>query len=1133
MKPLLLSVSSCLLLLLFSVQLKAQTATQAGQWTWAGGSNDQLNVMGAYSQKGVANANNMPGSRQQSLTWTDNAGKLWLMGGYGYSSTLGLGQLNDLWKYDPDTNSWTWLRGSTGLNARPVMGIKGTPSSKNEPGARQSAVKWIDKAGNLWLMGGNGFGTTGPPSYLNDLWMYNIATNQWTWMGGDEGIGASGVYGIKDTPSRNNIPGARIGAVNWTDAEGNFWLMGGVGYDATGARGYLNDLWKYNVDTQLWTWVSGDNTVNTSNNYGVKGIAAAGNMPGGRQFALSWPDQKGNLWLMGGTVYKSGSTPTRSNDTWKYNIHSGMWTWIGGDINNGGMYSEKGKFTVGAIPGSRIYGNSLYDNKGNIWIAGGSGLGSSYLADVWQFDTSIEQWALINGGLANDNNGGIYGSKGVPTESNIPGGRYGANRWVDNSGNLWLQGGSGFIQRNSTSYGFFNDMWVYKPAVLSPAKEATAITFTETKTKQTQISWTNGNGTARAVFVKKGSDNYAPKALAGVTYRPDSKFGLGTRVDTTKWYCVYNGTGNGITLTNLLPGTTYCTAVVEYNGSAGQEQYMPASAVLNVKNVTAYPAFSSFALSKGILYPALTDTVVNYLVNLPEGTKTFTLTPAATEGNIVTINGTVVNNASPTQISVSEGTVLIPIILKVRYTDVVTNYTLRVNVGKVRPVLTFSPLPVKTYGDAEFFTVTTTSAPDLPVVYSSSNPAVATVVNGRIHILSAGATAIKVQQPGNESYAAPAYINQTLKVAKAPLTVKANDVSREYGLSNPAFGVTYSGFVNGDNDNVITKAPILTTAAVLRTKAGNYQIIPRSAAAVNYSFVYIPGTLNITPVTLTIKANDINKIYGAKPLFSATYTGFRAGDRYTSLVSQPSYSGVTTGTAAGTAIITPHSASSPNYIISYENGNATIRKAQLKIVVSSQQKELGQANPEPSYTANGLVKGDDLSDLDTKPLLSTTASESSPVGRYPIYASGAASANYDITYLMNWLTIVKANPQPVLAAKSVITNSNLQSNADTISASGSSKGAELVVHPAISPNGDGQNDFLYIEGIERYTNNSVVVFDLSGRIVATIKGYDNSTKVFDGRSNGKLQQPGTYLYVIEYQNDVQHKRQTGSLVIRY
>ena len=72
--------------------------------------------------------------------------------------------------------------------------------------------------------------------------------------------------------------------MNWTDAAGNVWLFGGLGYDSAGTLGYLNDLWKYSAGQ--WTWMGGSNVGNQEGTYGTQGTAAAGNVPGARERML-------------------------------------------------------------------------------------------------------------------------------------------------------------------------------------------------------------------------------------------------------------------------------------------------------------------------------------------------------------------------------------------------------------------------------------------------------------------------------------------------------------------------------------------------------------------------------------------------------------------------------------------------------------------------------------------------------------------------------------------------------------------------------------------------------------------------------------------------------------------------------
>jgi len=93
----------------------------------------------------------------------------------------------------------------------------------------------------------------------------------------------------------------------------------------------------------------------------------------------------------------------------------------------------------------------------------------------------------------------------------------------------------------------------------------------------------------------------------------------------------------------------------------------------------------------------------------------------------------------------------------------------------------------------------------------------------------------------------------------------------------------------------------------------------------------------------------------------------------------------------------------------------------------------------------------------------------------------------------------------------------------------------LVVHQGISPNGDGVNDFLVIENIANYPDNNLSIMNRDGQLIYEAKGYDNSSKVFDGHSSktGKMQLPGTYFYALDYTVKGVLKHKTGFIVLRY
>ena len=89
-----------------------------------------------------------------------------------------------------------------------------------------------------------------------------------------------------------------------------------------------------------------------------------------------------------------------------------------------------------------------------------------------------------------------------------------------------------------------------------------------------------------------------------------------------------------------------------------------------------------------------------------------------------------------------------------------------------------------------------------------------------------------------------------------------------------------------------------------------------------------------------------------------------------------------------------------------------------------------------------------------------------------------------------------------------------------------------IVHQAITPNGDGINDFLTIDGIIAYPDNNLQIVDRNG---TQAKGYNNITKVFDGHSgiNGRMQPPGTYFYSPNYIADGQNKHRSGYIILKY
>lgn len=170
------------------------------EWAWMGGSTAstgcttyELGLVlcggqpGVYGTLGTSAVGNIPGGRAGAVSWTDGSGNLWLFGGQGYDSVGNEGNLNDLWKFNPNANNWAWMggntmesgcgilpEGNTFCNGQPgEYGTLGVPGSANDAGGRFGASGWINNEGYLWLFGGYGVeGTESDMGTLNDLWEY-------------------------------------------------------------------------------------------------------------------------------------------------------------------------------------------------------------------------------------------------------------------------------------------------------------------------------------------------------------------------------------------------------------------------------------------------------------------------------------------------------------------------------------------------------------------------------------------------------------------------------------------------------------------------------------------------------------------------------------------------------------------------------------------------------------------------------------------------------------------------------------------------------------------------------------------------------------------------------------------------
>src|SRR5262249_13398821 len=97
-----------------------------------------------------------------------------------------------------------------------------------------------------------------------------------------------------------------------------------------------------------------------------------------------------------------------------------------------------------------------------------------------------------------------------------------------------------------------------------------------------------------------------------------------------------------------------------------------------------------------------------------------------------------------------------------------------------------------------------------------------------------------------------------------------------------------------------------------------------------------------------------------------------------------------------------------NYSVTLNTATLTINPAPLVGQPDDQSRPYGATNPVLTVTYNGFANDDDVTVLSGTLTVSTTAKTNSPVGAYPITASGQTALDYTVTYTNGTLTVTAA-----------------------------------------------------------------------------------------------------------------------------
>ena len=162
-----------------------------------------------------------------------------------------------------------------------------------------------------------------------------------------------------------------------------------------------------------------------------------------------------------------------------------------------------------------------------------------------------------------------------------------------------------------------------------------------------------------------------------------------------------------------------------------------------------------------------------------------------------------------------------------------------------------------------------------------------------------------------------------LTINPAELTITAKAKSITYGDAPANDGVTYAGFVTGEDASVLSGSLTYSYSYAQYGDVGSYTITPGGLTSGNYDLSFANGMLTVNPKALTITADAKSKTYGdADPALTYTASGLESGDSLTGALSRE------TGENVGTYAIKQGTLTAgDNYVISYTGANLTVSQA--------------------------------------------------------------------------------------------------------------------------------------------------------------------------------------------------------------
>lgn len=500
------------------------------------------------------------------------------------------------------------------------------------------------------------------------------------------------------------------------------------------------------------------------------------------------------------------------------------------------------------------------------------------------------------------------------------------------------------------------------------------------------------------------------------------------------------------TFASATVGTGKTVTVTGYTVSGTNSASYTVSNLSLTADITQASQTINFTLASPILYPSV---------------LTVTLGATATSGLAVTYA-----SSNPAIASVSGNVVTIHSVGTVTITASQagnTNYATATNVDQTLDIqanglsdqtITFNALANATYGDAPI-TLTATASSSLPVTYTSSNTAVATVSGNTVTILTNGVTTITASQAGDASYNPAPNVQQTLTVNQKALTVTGAVASNKVynrTIAATITGATLVGIVGTDvvtvsgagtfaDFNVGTAKPVTASLSLGGAKASLYTLTQPSGL-----------TADITPKALTVTgATVIAKVYDGTTVANlggtAVLSGIVSGDTgtvsivTTSVVANYDNANVGTGKAVTVSGYTLSGASSGNYSLTQPSltGNITAKALTITGVTANNKVQDGTTAATLSGTPTLVgVEAVDNGNVTVTGTPTATFASAAPAPAIAVTVTGytlggTAAGNYTVSQPTGLTAEITGLAAPVANPATGVLQTTFNANWDAVS----------------------------------------------------------------------------------------------------